>query len=183
MKTIHKIFTLLLIIGLTGLFNTSAVAQMNEKFRKQAEEKKTEDKTDQDKADNKLDQFKEEAVPAEKKAPAKTQKEEEVEEVVVPDPVFTPQVFTYTHITSVQAKETQLLKKGELKATVADAEIKVKDGREKIAAAREALEKDKKAKKIKEAEYYKKLDKIMKAEKWINDLELDVQKGKELTAE
>jgi len=182
MKTMHKIITLLLIIGLTGLFNVNAVAQEVNKFKKQVEEKAKEDKAES-KPDTKLEQFKEEVAPTEKKAPAKTQKEEEAEEVVVPDPVYIPQVFTYNHTTSVQAKETQLLKMGELKASVTDAEIKVKEGREKIAAAKEALEKDKKAKKIKEAEYYKKLDKIMKAEKWINDLELNVQKGKEMTAE
>jgi hypothetical protein len=178
MKTMHKIFILIVIIGLTGLFNTSAVAQMNDKFKKAADEKK-----DEKKPDSQLEQMKEEAAPAEKKAPAKTPVEEEVTEEVVPDPVFTPQVFTYNHTTSIQAKETQLMKKGELKATVTDGEMKVKEAREKIAATREALEKDKKAKKIKEADYVKKLEKIMKAEKWVNDLELNVQKGKELTAE
>jgi hypothetical protein len=181
MKTMHKIVSLLLILSITGLFSTSTVAQMNDKFKKQVEDKKTEEKTTP--PANQADKFKDQAVPAEKKAPAKTKKVEEVVEVVEPDPVFTPQVFTYTHATSIVAKETQLLKKGELKTTVANAETKVTEAREKITAAREALEKDKKARKIKEAEYYKKLDKIMKAEKWVNDLELCVKKGQELTAQ
>ena len=178
----HKIITLLLIVGMTGLFNTRAMAQLNEKFKKKAEQEQAEDK-DKDKSGSVLDQVKEEAAPAEKKAPAKTQKEEKVEEVVVPDPVFTPQVFTYNHPTSVLAKETQLLKKGELKATVTDAEAKVTAAREKIAAAKALLEADKKARKIKEADYQKKMDKIAKAEKWVSDLELAIQKGKGLTAE
>jgi preprotein translocase subunit SecD len=154
---------------------------MNEKFKKQAEQQKKESK-DETKPDSKLDQFKDQAVPAEKKAPAKTQKKEEV---TVPEPVkvYIPKVIEYTHATSAQAKETQLMKKGELKATVANADTKVKDARMKLAAAREELEKDKKAKKIKEAVYLEKLDKIMKAEKAVNDLELSVQKGKDLTAE
>jgi len=180
MKTMHKIVTLLLIIGLTGLFSTSAMAQLNEKFKKKVEETKVEETTP---PATQADKFKDQAVPEEKKTPAKTQEVEEVEEVVEPDPVFTPQVFTYTHTTSVLAKEPQLLKQGELKAKVGNAEIKVNEAREKITAAREALEKDKKARKIKEKDYYKKLDKIMKAEKWVNDLELTVQKGKELTAQ
>jgi hypothetical protein len=186
MKTMHKIVTLLLIICLTGLFNTTAVAQLNKKFEKQVEEKAKEEKKDTTKPDTKLEQFQEQVTPAETKAPAKTQKKEEVpEEVMTPEPVkvFTPKVIAYTHTTSVQAKETQLLKKGELKATVANADAKVQEARTKLAAAREALEKDKKAKKIKESVYYEKLDKIMKAEKAVNDLELTVQKGKELTAD
>ncbi|OFY57013.1 MAG: hypothetical protein A2Y87_08925 [Bacteroidetes bacterium RBG_13_46_8] len=182
MKTMHKIITLLLIVGMTGLVNTSAVAQLNEKFKKKAEQEQAEDK-DKDKSGSVLDQVKDEAAPAEKKAPAKTQKEEKVEEVVVPDPVFTPQVYTYNHPTSVLAKETQLMKKGELKATVTDAEAKVTAAREKIAAAKDALEKNLKAKKIREAEYTKNMFKIMKAEKWVDDLELSVKKGNELIAE
>jgi hypothetical protein len=180
MKTMHKILTFLLIVCLTGLFNTSAIGQMNEKFKKQAEQQKKESKDT-----SKLDQFKNQATPAEKKAPAKTQKKEEVPEVVaVPEPVkvYVPKVIEYTHTTSVQAKETQLVKKGELKASVMNADTKVKDARVKITAAREALEKNKKAKKIKEAVYLEKLDKIMKAEKAVNDLEVCVQKGNELTA-
>jgi len=47
------------------------------------------------------------------------------------------------------------LKKGELKATVTDAEAKVTTAREKIAAAKALLEADKKARKIKEADYQK----------------------------
>jgi hypothetical protein len=184
MKTMHKIITLILIVSLTGLFSTNVIAQLNDKLKKQVEEKQKEEQTDQKKPENKLDQLKEEVAPTEKKAPVKVQKKEEApEETVEPEPVFIPQVYTYNHTTSEQAKATQQMKKQELKTTVANADAKVKESREKIAAAREALEKDKKAKKIKDAVYYQKLDKIMKAEKWVNDLELSVQKGKELTAE
>ncbi|MBP1670272.1 MAG: hypothetical protein H6Q21_2638 [Bacteroidetes bacterium] len=182
MKTMHKIVTLLLIICLTGLFNTSAFAQLGKKVEEAEKENANKEKTEQGGLEDKVKQAEEKASPTEKKAPAKTQKEEEV---VVPEPVkvFTPKVIEYTHTTSVQAKETQLLKKGELKATVANADTKVQEARIKLTAAREALEKDKKAKKIKESVYYEKLDKIMKAEKAVNDLELTVQKGKELTAD
>ena len=182
MKTMHKIVTLLLIICLTGLFNTSAFAQLGKKVEEAEKENAKKENTDQGGLENKVKQAEEQAAPKEKKAPAKTQKEEEVV-VAEPVKVFTPQVIAYTHTTSIQAKETQLMKKGELKATVADADTKVQEARIKIAVAREALEKDKKAKKIKEAVYYEKLDKIMKAEKAVNDLELSVQKGKELTAD
>lgn len=180
MKTMNKILTLLLILCLTGLFNTSVFAQLGKKVEEAEKENVSKEKTEQGGLENKVKQAEEQAAPAKKKAPAQTQKEEEV---VVPEPVkvFTPKVIEYTHTTSVQAKETQLMKKGELKATVADADTKVQEARTKLAAAREALEKDKKAKKIKEAAYYEKLDKIMKAEKAVNDLELTVQKGKELT--
>jgi len=180
MKTMNKILTLLLILCLTGLFNTSVFAQLGKKVEEAEKENVSKEKTEQGGLENKVKQAEEQAAPAKKKAPAQTQKEEEV---VVPEPVkvFTPKVIEYTHTTSVQAKETQLMKKGELKATVADADTKVLEARTKLAAAREALEKDKKAKKIKEAAYYEKLDKIMKAEKAVNDLELTVQKGKELT--
>jgi len=182
MKTMHKLLTLLLIICLTGLFNTSAFAQLGKKVEEAEKANADKEKTEQGGLEEKVKQADEKAAPAEKKAPAKTQKEEEV---VTPEPVkvFTPQVIEYTHTTSVQANETQLLKKGELKSTVANADTKEQEAREKLATAREALEKDKKAKKIKEAVYYEKLDKIMKAEKAVNDLELSVQKGKELTAD
>ena len=176
MKTMNKIITLLLIVGLTGLFSRNAVAQLNDQFKKQAEQQK-----EQKQPENKLEEMKEEAAPTPKKTPAKTV--EVVEEVEVPDPVFTPQVFTYNHATAEQARETQLMKKGELKATVNSGEAKIKEARDKIAATKDALEKAKAAKKIKETEYLKKMNKIMKAEKWVNDLELSVQKGKELTAE
>jgi len=49
MKTMHKIITLLLIVGMTGLFNTRAMAQLNEKFKKKAEQEQAEDK-DKDKS-------------------------------------------------------------------------------------------------------------------------------------
>jgi len=182
MKTMNKILTLLLILCLTGLFNASAFAQLGKKVEEAEKENANKEKTEQGGLEDKVKQAEEKAAPTEKKAPAQTQKEEEV---VVPEPVkvFTPKVIEYTHTTSVQAKETQLLKKGELKATVANADTKVQEARIKLTAAREALEKDKKAKKIKESVYYEKLDKIMKAEKAVNDLELTVQKGKELTAD
>jgi colicin import membrane protein len=79
-----------------------------------------------------------------------------------------------------QAKMQQNIKEQELGTSVAEGEAKVIEAREKINAAKEKLEKDKKAKKISDAEYKEKKEKIDKAEQAVNDLEMDVQKGKEM---
>jgi len=79
-----------------------------------------------------------------------------------------------------QAKMEQHKKEFELGNSVMEGEAKVKESREKINAAREKLEADRKAKKISESQYKEKKEKIDKAEKAVNDLEMEIQRGKEI---
>ena len=79
-----------------------------------------------------------------------------------------------------QAKMEQHKKEFELGNSVMEGEAKVKESREKINAAREKLEADRKAKKISESQYKEKKEKIDKAEKAVDDLEMEIQRGKEI---
>jgi colicin import membrane protein len=78
-----------------------------------------------------------------------------------------------------QARMEQHRREFELGNSVMEGDAKVMEAREKINAAKEQLEKDKKAKKISEAAYKEKKEKIDKAEQAVNNLEMEVQKAKE----
>src|SRR5512133_3317838 len=68
----------------------------------------------------------------------------------------------------------------ELTATIQKGHEKALEARAKINDARQKLEKDKKAGKISDADYKVKKDKIEKAEKAVDELEKNVDEGKDL---
>lgn len=84
---------------------------------------------------------------------------------------------------AAQAKLNKEAKKQELTNSVTSAELKVAEAKEKLQVAKENLEKDKKARKISDAEYQVKKEKIQKVETAVTDLEGKVNAGKEIVAQ
>lgn len=66
MKTMHKIVTLILIICLTGLFNTSSFAQLGKKVEEAEKENANKETTEKGGLGDKVEQAEEQAAPAKK---------------------------------------------------------------------------------------------------------------------
>lgn len=77
------------------------------------------------------------------------------------------------------AKTNRDVKKRELDESVAKGEQKVAEAKEKIKAAKDKLEKEKKGKKINDAQYAERKAKIDKAEQKANELDDKIKKSKE----
>jgi len=188
MKRMKTILSLTLICVLIALVGTNAFAQpgKDKPEKTKATEKKEMQKAEQKakpEAGKKLDESKAAKDEKVKKDSLKTDKDNEGQGHAYGKNKGGLEGKEFGQSRAEQAKLEQKQKEQELGTSVEEGDAKVMEAREKIAAAKEQAEKEKMAKKISEAAYQEKMEKINNAEKAVDDLEMKVKKAKEMQTE